>query len=496
MSKIIQRKVRAGLVVALALVLGLCMAGASVVYASPPPMPWDITTDPAATTDEAAITKVLKVPYGTEYPAMDFTFKIEAVSFNGSTTAVASVPAVPAAPVAPAAAGEVIISFDGSAAVSPSEHPDAVNSTAATDVYYLESPDIFAGVVWPSAGIYEYKITETATSYSILDPLHEALTLSLAEYMILVYVMECEDALTCTHGPGNTPIHTTGEIFIAAIGAVKVISDAYDPIINPGKANPTPGGDGSATIFYSQLAFTNNYVKTNGSGDPDDPDPQDPTEATLNISKEVDGDFKSFTQYFKFELTLALPSLIPAFIEPFYPAYVLDEFGAIVSPIPPATGTSDGNAAAALIDTLATGTLAGTEYIKFVPGTATTFYLKHGEQLVFINTPVGTGYALSETGSTGYTPNVTVTYDSSTTPVSDTGVKDAGYALPSTAIPAAANLFVSEEGSSVLFVNDTGGTTPTGLDISDLPFIGLIIIALGAFAAWILVKSRKRRSYN
>jgi hypothetical protein len=45
-------------------------------------------------------------------------------------------------------------------------------------------------------------------------------------------------------------------------------------------------------------------------------------------------------------------------------------------------------------------------------------------------------------------------------------------------------------------VNDTGGTTPTGLDISDLPFIGLIIIALGAFAAWILVKSRKRRSYN
>ena len=41
------------------------------------------------------------------------------------------------------------------------------------------------------------------------------------------------------------------------------------------------------------------------------------------------------------------------------------------------------------------------------------------------------------------------------------------------------------------YVNDRDDVTPTGLDLNDLPFIGMILLAVGAIAGYIVVKARK-----
>ena len=473
MNKTINRGIRAGLAFVLALVMCLCIGGASAVFATG-------STQPALGGDEAAITKVLKVPYGTEYPAMDFTFTIDKISWNDST-ATADVNKLPDVPASPATAGEVVISFDGAAAATPAETLDG--TTAGITTYYLESSDIFDSVVWPETGIYEYYITETTYSPTIaLGDLHESLTLSLAEYKVFVYINECDGGTLCT----QSHTHSVGLLYIEAIGVIKVVDDDGTPDATGDKSDPTPGGNGTS-FFYSQMAFTNNYVKTNGPVDPDDPDPKVPAESTLNVSKEVTGSYGSTTAYFDFSLKLTLPSIIDSsYVLPYYKAYVIEETSTagVYAVIDPTANVASASVAA-LIGQDATANAY--KFIKFVPSTATAvttaFTLKHGQQLVFVNTPVGTVYDVTETAVSGYDTTITLTYDGGS---------------PASLIKnvMTATDYVGEDFTAADYVNDFDVTSPTGLDISDLPFIGLIVVAIGAIAAWILVKSRKRRSYN
>ena len=455
----IKTKARAVLVIALAFVLSLCFGSGAAFAASnpdPDPMPWEVSDDAAVATDEAAITKVLKVPYGTKYPEMGFTFTIEKVSLNGGTASgdVANIPYVPINTT-----GEVVISYDGAEAIDPAEQ--LYGTIDGVSTYYLESGDIFANVVWPFAGVFEYKITETDTDYDILDANHEMLDMSDAEYMLLVYVKDVDE-----DGDPCTP-------FISAIGAIEIIDDGGVDNDSLDKSDPTPGGNGDAdAVPYSGLAFTNTYIKTNGAIDPEDPDPTDVDESTLNISKVVDGEFASLTQYFDFALTLTIPDAFEDFVLPYYPAYVVDADDAIVSDI-------SYNAAPNLIGQ----DKNNNHFIKFEANDTTEFKLKHGERVVFINTPVGTAYEVEETAFPGYDTTITTTYNGGTpTDLTENVMK--------------ASAFVGEEYTAADYLNDAGLTTPTGMDISNQPFIGLIIVALGAFAAWIALRTGKRRSYN
>jgi len=143
-----------------------------------------------------------------------------------------------------------------------------------------------------------------------------------------------------------------------------------------------------------------------------------------------------------------------------------------------------------------------TGLITVTSGTQFTYSLQDGQKLVFVDTPVGTSYSVNETGTLGYTPSETVTYGS--TPLqtnTDAGTKGSALSTDTAIAPVFGGVayttnLVGESTNSAAFTNDYQTITPTGILINNLPFIGLILLAVGAFGAYVVVKSRKRKAYS
>jgi hypothetical protein len=406
------------------------------------------TTDPAkgkeGTPDnpaQAAITKLLQMPEGTLVPKAGFTFKVTSVSVDGKAATETNMPKI-GAPIAGEKAGTVTIKYDGTETGTPDS-----NSILTLPQEY----NLFAATTWPHAGVYVYTVKETPGTYTIKDPNHEAMNYSSAEYTLNVYVKEGTNA--------------KGEkvCYIFAIGAYATVKDDNGPVVE-NKIVVTPGGGEDVTLKYSQMIFTNTYVKTNGATDPEKPDPTDVDDSTLIVSKEVTGGFASKELYFDYTMTITVPSLVTPL--PAYKAYVVENGAVVGSPI------------------------------LFVSGKENSFQLKHGQQLVFVNTPVGTSYVVTEAKSDGYEPSVTIIYAGGT-PGTSTGKLGEALSTGKRLVgEAAASGKVS---NSAAYLNRRDDVTPTGLNLNDLPFIGMIALALGVVAAFIVAKARKARkaaSYN
>ena len=292
-----------------------------------------------------------------------------------------------------------------------------------------ESADIFAGVTFPHAGIYVYEITEQINTYPA-DPAHEVMTYSEARYTLTVYVH-------------NKTAPATGT-YIYAIGARVNAKDDGTP--GTGKVDTTPGGGDD--YDYSQMIFKNTYVKTNG-GDPEKPG-TDIDKATLAISKTVTGTYGDRTAYFDFTLKVTAPALVPHTpTAPVYKAYVVEN-----------------------------GAVVGT-YIEFASGTANTFRLRHDQKLIFLNTPVGTVYDVKETADTAYETSYIVTTN--------------GIAGAKTSGLVTGNQLIGEAANKTDYINTRDDVTPTGLNLNDLPFMGMILLAIGGFIAFVVLKTRKGR---
>jgi len=209
------------------------------------------------------------------------------------------------------------------------------------------------------------------------------------------------------------------------------------------------------------MVFTNNFVRTNGTTDPEDPDPTDPDESTLNVSKTVAGDLGNQQMFFDFNIAVVTPDLgqtIPAF----YRAFVVEN-GAVVTDL-----TNN-----------VVGTPTGDSWINVASSGTTLFRLRHGQALVFVNTPVGTSYNVTETAAATYETSFIITTN---------GVPANAVAGLITGIQ-----FVGELANSAAFTNTRDSVVPTGLLVNNLPFIGLILVAVGALVIFIVVKSRKQK---
>ncbi|MCL2529055.1 MAG: hypothetical protein FWE41_01795 [Coriobacteriia bacterium] len=411
------------------------------------------------TINTAAITKVLKVPVGTDYPAMTFEFEVERVGFNDTTNIPANFPQI----------GTVFIAFDGATATSRTEALEG--TVAGVSTYYLESHELLAAINWPTAGKYEYKVTEVDTNYTILDPLHEAMELSLAEYSLSVYVREynADDAAA-----GRIPAgKSIGDRYIYAVGMIRVVSD--DGVPGYFKGDPTPGGN-QVTTFYSDMIFTNKYVKTNGADDPDDPDPTDPGDSTLNITKTVAGDMGSIVLPFDFTITVNVPTLIPSYQLDTYKAYLV----AGNNVLDPSVAID-----ASLVATLVGTDSSGMKYLKIAPFTAVAFKLTHGQSLVFINTPVGTNYSISEAGVDRYTASVRVTTNNVQGGPTNGTAAGTGVSITGALVGEALN--------KADFTNTFDLTPPSGLTLENLPFYLMVLLALGALVVFVVAKRRKRQ---
>jgi len=426
------KKSKGLLAVLLALMLSLTMA--PFAHAADPVLE-EITT--------AAITKVLKVPVGTDVPDVDFTFTVTPVSVNNQTALVSTMPAL-------GNAGVVTISFPGAYQREEFVAPDS-------DYYYLESAELLANIVWPDTGVYEYRIVENPTVIT-LGP-GDFLIESQAVYRLRVHVRE----------------NDAKELYIWGVGAYRIVSDDGDDLGSAGeKVDPTPGG-GSSGFDYSQMTFSNIYYKHNGGGG------EDPEMDTLKITKTTGGAYGSSATYFDFTLTINKPSLVPN-TETSYRAYILDGTTVV-------TALADNKVAAGLIGTDSLGVAC----INVPLGTAFTFALKSGQSLVFTNAFVGSNYAVSEAGAPDYMASATVISDA-TNKGTVTGTKGNGVAVPGGVITA--NPLVGEGANATNFTNTNNGDIETGITMENLPFIAMIALALVGLGAFIAVRARKRSAEN
>ena len=430
------------LLLVLVLVFAMCLSFAPVAMAQPP-------------YSEAAFTKLLQVPVGTEFPAMGFTFTFEPEQYNGSSAApdLARIPIIGTAP-GTSRTGVITLNMNRTSATLE-------GTVDRVSTYYLESPNFVAGVDFPNAGIYDYIVEESGTTYNITSALHEALELSLARYRVSVWIQE----------------NAAGERSVFHVGVVRITTEAGDP--GSEKVDPTPGG-GTEDTDYSQMTFINKYVRTNGAQNPNNPNPQRPpttppggptdpytSDSTLNIGNTITGLLGSQNMPFDFTLRVNVPTLIQDYVRPFYKAYLVGSTG-VLDPRPAVT-----NPALVEQDT----STNGYRYIRFAPDTLVEFQLTHGQTLVFVNTPVGTQYSVTQAAQTGYTTTITPIYNNETLAV-ETALAYTGL--------------VGERMNAAYYTNAFGDNIPTGLNINDLPFYGLILLAVGGLVVFIIIKARKR----
>jgi hypothetical protein len=236
------------------------------------------------------------------------------------------------------------------------------------------------------------------------------------------------------------------------------------------------------------MVFTNTYTKKTGGTDPE----KDP--ASLVVSKIVSGDFSSSDVYFSYEMTFIKNSLIT--VDSDFVAYIVDVASngtATLVPSADLKNTAKNNVSASVSGNVITVKRADT----------LTFSLKANQKLVFFKIYTGTSYTLKENGTTAYTPKATVDYYDSTGNQKqgvETGSASASLTIPN-ATTIQGPLYIGETKNIAAFDNYRGTVTPTGLNINDLPFIGMIVLAIGSIIGYIIYKSLKtnktdKKSYS
>jgi hypothetical protein len=271
---------------------------------------------------------------------------------------------------------------------------------------------------------------------------------------------------------------TGGTLYIATISTECIIKDDLadeEPVVgSKEKVDPTPGSTTSEPDDYSDLIFTNTYVKTKTGVDP-----EEAVNSTLDVSKTVTGTYGSKTIYFPFDITVTTSAIASEVTS--YNAYVVSG-GAVVS----------------LPDSNPNGAKGGHDdmygdYISFIPGTSKTINLKHGQTLRFVGLPVGTSYYVNEQATPAYTPKATVTYNGGTDNTGGYVKEYGGQATDKNQAVETGVHLVGENANSAAYLNANNTTAPTGLDLNTLPFIGLIVLAVAGLVTYVVVRSRRRR---
>jgi hypothetical protein len=430
------KKLRLIGLIALALVLSL--GSFAAVFAKGDPI-----IGSEASPVDATLTKVLKTPLNTALPTagITYTFGFEKVSIDSGAASLSDMPAI----------SDKTISFTSS---------DTSVTSGDTVTYTKElTPTIFNGVMFTKAGIYVYKVTEKQTNEAASSST-ETWANSDAEYLVSVYVREKASP-------------NTGQYYIYAIGARIKVAD-YDGQGDEGdKVNPKPGGDPDVSGDYSDMTFTNTYIKSNGGTDPKDPDPKN---SSIMVSKAVpSGTLASTTRYFAFSVKVTRPSVAVA--PDVFKGYVVSSANAIV--------TNSNNGA---VVTAAAGDPGN--YIAFANGVATNVYLQAGQRLVFINAPFGTSYVASEPGTEGYIPSARIVVNGATAidiPASTDPTLKPGDPL------SAGLRYIGAAANTAAFTNTYSDDPPTGIKMNTLPYYVLLLVGVGALIAVGIVRNRRKK---
>ena len=443
--------------VAIVMLMSVSMILPAFAEPEEPQPPWMIGEPGAAAL--SAISKKFDVPIGTTIPEAKFIFiltpeEVDGVEYDKVTP---NMPAIEPVKI------EYEVN-DKDAIIIMTGEDGKLDTKSALK----ESADLAKDVEWPGEGVYVYTIVESEEESEIkfdIDAVKQGDSYSKAEYKIEFWVFENEDK--------------PGEYYVKYVNAFTV-KDKVDVFYagKPGgfKVDPTPDRwdeEENNTIEggFSGVIFTNGYWKSDGPG-PEDPDPED---AAFLLTKKLAGhDIDGFAKtYFKFDVTVTQPRIVTE--NQVYLAYVIDAKGDVV--------TSDKNYEGTLKDGFIEFTSDDTKIINLIPG----------EKLIFVDLHVGATVTVKEHVNNQFVPSYVHNFNgivgqkgsADDTMYGFTNDKDEGpHYLP--------------EGNetNAVFTNTRVNTTPTGLNVDDLPYIVLIGLAIAGLAGFIVFKARSKRGYD
>lgn len=417
----------------------------------------------------AVVAKRLKTGIATETPAETFRFIATPLSFDSVTADANKLPQL-------GPNKDNIIPIAYTKGNHPGEVETDINGNTVKYVY-RESANIFAGVTFTQSGDYTWTIMEQTGTFANTAT-EEMIYNTTTKYEITAYVQQKSD------GSGY---------YIWAIGTKIVVVDEgnKDGAKQGDKVDPAPGGPNEGNNWkHSGMVFTNKYIKKGGT--PTNPE----TDAnSLSVLKRVAGTYKDENAYFNYAMTFKKNTVSSAETTPktTFIAYILNTN---------ATGT---NTSVVTGTDLTKNKILGTGVnVNATTGAITipygvadfTFSLKANQTIAFFEIYVGTTYTITELAPTNYIPAVEVKYydkKSAYKTFNDTASISANLAVVNdkdTTDPSL--LFIGEpNANTVKFTNTRELVTPTGLNLNDLPFIGMIIIAVIGVAGYVVFKFRK-----
>ena len=136
------------------------------------------------------------------------------------------------------------------------------------------------------------------------------------------------------------------------------------------------------------------------------------------------------------------------------------------------------------------GTDPATGYFEVNPDEEFTVRLKHGENLIFLDIHVGAIIEVKEVGNSKFIPKYVHNFNGTK---SAKGTQGEALGFPNEEHNDKGPHYLPENyETNAKFTNTLANTTPTGLDVSDLPYIVLIAVAAAGLVAFVAIKSRKR----
>jgi len=387
---------------------------------------------------DTLITKELLMPYPTTTPNASFSFNIVPYSLNNDTSNVATstMPAlsIPDITFSPSDTGTDI-------SVTTGSRTETITVVTGHSNYILGNINITD--IFTHAGIFTYRITEIPnTNSATLNPDTETMAYDQREWQLTFLVH-------------NLPSPAQG-LYVAAIYMQRVNSDGT---LTSDKAGP--------------ITFENRFVRNH------DEDPYNPVSGFV-ISKQIVGDFADRTRNFEFAITLHTPSLVttlPAITTTpvTYRAYVIETS---------ATGIrSNVTSASHIVSGVTLGGTTPNQYLVFTSGTTGYINLRHNQELVFVNTHVGTTYTAIELAAPNYIPTVSIVTGSQVTTLAATPPNTDNVEL------STQTRTLGESANRADFTNTHLFTPPTGLEVGSF---SLLLIVVGIASLVLLLESLRR----
>ena len=377
------------------------------------------------------VSKVFKIPAGVKSPAETFKFNIAKVSVDGNTdtTSLAAMPDLTLANIQIAA--DTVASAD--------------NDIVKNGVITLPALGTEQGQ-FPHAGTYVYYLTETDEHATNPDVNYNTGNKS---YDLYIYVANdgTVTPIVVNHGVTPTPDNPATE---DVNENNKLNPDPKDPS-DPG-ADQDPEDD-----QLSDVNFTNAYdVIADDTDIPDDTDPNTLDTASAKVTKTVPATGNAdLTKLFKFTFAIDTSN------------YQGDDTLNITYAKVAADGTQT-----PIADPVTNG-----------------FSLANGETFAIFGAPVGTKYTVTENLSDDdaaalqYTPSAILTTK---------GVAGDEVTQAQGTDIAFTNALVENGENIAAYTNEkTADTTPTGILISNLPYIALALVAIGGLVAYVVVRRRQ-----